>query len=60
LLNSVSIADQDFQGLAAERAKAVREYIFQTGKVESERLFLTEAKPGSLKTEGSRVYLQLQ
>lgn len=60
LLNSVSVADQDFQGLAAERAKAVREYIFQSGKVEGERLFLTEAKPGSLKTEGSRVYLQLQ
>jgi len=60
LLNSVSIADQEFQGLAAERAKAVREYIFQSGKVEGERLFLTEAKPGSLKTEGPRVYLQLQ
>jgi hypothetical protein len=60
LLNSVSIADQDFQGLAAERAKAVREYIFQSGKVEGERLFLTEAKAGSLKTEGPRVYLQLQ
>jgi hypothetical protein len=60
LLNSVSIADQDFQALAAERAKAVREYIFQTGKVEGERLFLTEAKAGTLKTEGPRVYLQLQ
>jgi len=60
LLNSVSISDQDFQALAAERAKAVREYILQTGKVEGERLFLTEAKAGSLKTEGPRVYLQLQ
>jgi len=60
LLNSISIADQDFQTLAAERAKAVREYIFQSGKVEGERLFLTEAKAGSLKTEGPRVYLQLQ
>jgi hypothetical protein len=60
LLNSVSIADQDFQGLAAERAKAVREYILQSGKVEGERLFFTEAKAGSLKTEGARVYLQLQ
>jgi hypothetical protein len=32
----------------------------QSGKVEGERLFLTEAKTGSLKTEGPRVYLQLQ
>jgi hypothetical protein len=60
LLNSISVADQDFQGLASDRAKAVREYILQGGKVEAERLFLTEAKAGSLKTEGPRVYLQLQ
>jgi hypothetical protein len=60
LLNSVSVSGQDFQGLASDRAKAVREYILQSGKVEGERLFLTEAKAGSLKTEGPRVYLQLQ
>ncbi len=60
LLNSISVTDQDFQGLATDRAKAVREYILQSGKVEAERLFLTEAKAGSMKTEGPRVYLQLQ
>lgn len=60
LLNSISISEQDYQSLASDRAKAVREYVFQSGKVEGERLFLTEAKPGSLKTEGPRVYLQLQ
>jgi hypothetical protein len=60
LLNSIPVADQDFQGLAADRAKTVREYVLQNGKVEAERIFLTEAKAGSLKTEGPRVYLQLQ
>jgi flagellar motor protein MotB len=60
LLNSISVADQDFQKLAVDRAKAVREYLLQSGKVEAERLFLTEAKAGSMKTEGPRVYLQLQ
>jgi hypothetical protein len=60
LLNSISVADADFQGLASNRAKTVREYILQGGKVEGDRLFLTEAKTGSLKTEGPRVYLQLQ
>jgi hypothetical protein len=60
LLNSISVADQDFQELATARAKAVREYLLQSGKVEAERLFLTEAKAGSMKTEGPRVYLQLQ
>lgn len=60
LLNSISVADDDFQALASQRAKAVREYILQGGKVEPERLFLTEAKIGSLKTQGPRVYLQLR
>jgi hypothetical protein len=60
LLNSVPVSDDDFQALASQRAKAVREYILQSGKVEAERLFLTENKTGSLKTEGPRVYLQLQ
>jgi hypothetical protein len=60
LLNSISVADDDFQALAAKRAKAVREYILQSGKVEAERLFLTEDKTASLKTDGPRVYLQLQ
>jgi hypothetical protein len=60
LLNSISVADDDFQALSSQRAKAVREYILQSGKVEPERLFLTENKTGSLKTQGPRVYLQLQ
>ncbi len=60
LLNSVSVADDDFQSLAAQRAKAVREYILQGGKVEGERVFLTENKTAGLKTDGPRVYLQLQ
>ncbi|HWC61687.1 MAG TPA: DUF748 domain-containing protein, partial [Verrucomicrobiae bacterium] len=60
LLTSVSVSDQDFQELATDRAKAVREYLLQSGKVQAERLFLTEAKAGSMKTEGPRVYLQLQ
>jgi hypothetical protein len=60
LLNGVSVAPDDFQLLAAQRAKAVREYILQSGKVEGERVFLTENKTAGLKTDGSRVYLQLQ
>ena len=61
LLNSISLADDDFQALASQRSKAVREYILQGGKVEDQRIFLTEEKTGSsLKTDGPRVYLQLQ
>jgi hypothetical protein len=60
LLNSIQVGDDDFQTLASQRAKAVREYILQSGKVEAGRLFLTESKAAGLKTDGSRVYLQLQ
>ena len=60
LLNNISIGDSEFETLASDRAKAVREYILQTGKVEAERIFLTEAQPGGVKTNGSRVYLQLR
>jgi methionine salvage enolase-phosphatase E1 len=60
LLNSIQVGSDDFQALASQRAKAVREYILQSGKVEAERLFLIEDKTASLKTEGPRVYLQLQ
>ena len=45
---TIPIADADFQALAAERAKAVRAYLLQTGKVEAERLFLAENKTGGV------------
>jgi hypothetical protein len=60
LLNSISVPDDDFQTLASNRAKGAREYILQGGKVEAERVFLTESKTTALKTEGPRVYLDLQ
>jgi hypothetical protein len=60
LLNSISVPSDDFQTLASNRAKAAREYILQGGKVEGERVFLTESKTSGLRTEGPRVYLDLQ
>jgi hypothetical protein len=60
LLDNIAISDSDFRALAAERSKAVREYILKSGKVEAERLFLAENSSGGVKSEGSRVYLQLR
>ena len=60
LLNSIAISDSDFETLASDRAKAVRAYILQTGKVEPERIFLTESQPGGVKTNGSKAFLQLR
>jgi len=54
------ISDGDLETLAADRAKAVRAYILQTGKVEGTRLFLTENQTGGVRSDGSRVYLQFQ
>ena len=60
VLNSIPITDSEFEALASNRAKAVRAYILRTGKVEPERLFLTESQPGGAKTQGARTYLQLR
>jgi hypothetical protein len=60
LLATIPISDGDLETLAAERAKAVRAYILQTGKVEDTRLFLTANQSGGVRSDGSRVYLQFQ
>ena len=60
LLNNISIGDNDFIELASNRAKAVRDYLLQSGKVESERIFLTENQSGGVKTNGSKAFLQLR
>jgi hypothetical protein len=56
----IPVSDNDLEALATDRAKAVRAYIFQTGKVEAGRLFLTENQTGGVRSDGSRVYLQFQ
>ena len=60
LLASIPVTDNDLEALASDRAKAVRAYILQTGKVEAARLFLSENQSGGVKTNGSRVYLQFR
>ncbi|MGP8055354.1 MAG: DUF748 domain-containing protein [Limisphaerales bacterium] len=60
LMATIPVTDGDFQTLADERAKAVRAYLLQTGKVEAERLFLAENQTGGVKSDGSRVYLQFR
>jgi hypothetical protein len=60
LMELIPVTQSDLQALAGERAKAVREYLLQSGKVEAERLFLTEHQGDSARAEGSRAYLQLR
>lgn len=53
------ISDSDLEALAINRAKAVRAYILESGKVEADRLFLEQSQTGGLRQDGSRVYLEL-
>jgi len=60
LLAAIPVTDGDFEALASERAKAVRAYLLQTGKVEAARLFLAENQTGGVRSDGSRAYLQFR
>ena len=60
LLAAIPVTSGDFEALASDRAKAVRAYLLQTGKVEAARLFLTENQAGGVRSDGSRVYLQFR
>jgi hypothetical protein len=60
LLTTYPIGESDLETLAASRAKVVRAYLLQTGKVEAARLFLKEDQTAGLRSDGSRVYLQFR
>ena len=57
LLEAVHIAPDALRTLAVERARNVKAYLLQTGKVEGQRI--TESARGA-SSKGSRVYLWLQ
>jgi hypothetical protein len=64
MLEHIVITDDDLRALADERSKSVKDYIFSTGKVEPERVFIVW--PDSLKAgdkegaEMSRVEFKLK
>jgi len=60
LENSINITDNDFRALADERAKVVRDYLIQNGKVEPERIFLAEGQGETVRSQGARAYLQFR
>ncbi len=60
LLEMIEVTEGDFALLASERAKKVKDYILQTGKVEAERVFLAEKSESTEGPKGSRVYLHLR
>lgn len=60
LLRAVEITDDDLRELAGERQRVVDEFIRQSGKVESSRVFLLQSNPDTTPRVGSRVYFNLK
>jgi hypothetical protein len=60
LLQTVEITASDFERLAADRAKRVKDYIVEKGQVEAERIFFMQAGEAGATSKGSRVYLHLR
>ncbi|MFO1475859.1 MAG: DUF748 domain-containing protein [Verrucomicrobiota bacterium] len=60
VLAATVVTDADYEALATERARAVRDYLVQPGRVAAERVFLSETQSGGVKREGARAYLQLR
>jgi len=57
LLTTFPVSDADLETLAANRAKAVQNYLLASGKVTAGRLFL---KQGELRRTGSKVILSFR
>jgi hypothetical protein len=60
LFETIEVSEGDFSLLANERAKRVKDYLLQNGRVEPERVFLAEKADDSKAAKGSRVYLHLR
>lgn len=60
LAGTISVSADDLRALAAERGKAVRDYLTQSGQVPAERVFLSEAGSGTKRDPAPRVWLELK
>ncbi len=56
----IPVSEDDLERLALNRARTVRSYIISGGQVKAGRLFLAQTPQGTLRQDGSRVFLQLQ
>jgi hypothetical protein len=60
LIAIIPVSENDLEALAMKRAKTVRSYVLNSGQVDTNRLFLAQSPGGTLRQDGSRVYLQLE
>jgi len=60
LAETMEVSNDDLRALAEKRARAVRDYFINEGKIDADRLFLTQATTEQKENKGPRVYLTLQ
>jgi hypothetical protein len=60
ILETITVTDDELRVLALERAHHVQSKILETGKLQPERLFLSEGEAASVTNTASRVYFHLR
>ena len=60
LLEAMVVENSDLQALGSERARKVQFYLIQTGKVNSDRVYLMQSEQGTTATNGARAVLHLR
>jgi hypothetical protein len=60
VLAAVTLADEDFARLAADRARAVRDAVLASGKVEAERVFLMDPAATESTNRAAKVFFHLR
>jgi hypothetical protein len=60
LAEAIAVTPDDLRALAAARARRVRTYLVDTGKIAGDRLFLVQSTGATKPDKGPRVFLALQ
>jgi hypothetical protein len=60
LMDAIPVEETELHALAQERARQVQEYLIESAKVETNRVFLAPNDQANVRTNGHRVYLHLQ
>jgi hypothetical protein len=60
LMETIPVDEKELRALAQERARQIQEYLVESDKVETNRVYLAPDDPGNTRTNGHRVYMHLQ
>ena len=60
LMATMPVKPEDLEALAADRAKAVQDYLINECKVDAFRIFLKQSDAGSVRGEGSKAFIEFR